>query len=262
MLDVHPAHHAASTWRDFFIHIATIVLGLLIAVSLEQTVEYIHHRRELADARRALTTERKINTGRFASMAQEFNRFVPILQGDLAIFVYLKQHPGKPLPESYGVLRFNLQTTPLVDGAWTAAQRGFVLDTMPAAEARRNSQLYDRIERLNQNIRDARAAATACYRFSIVDPDPTHLSPEQLDRQIDLVSEALYKYRVMANTQSNFHREFPDFTPAPDWAVFQTILHTPAAEPDILKRDQDAVAREVDTNVQYERSLDANEGTE
>ena len=36
MLDVHPAHHAANTWRDFFIHIATIVLGLLIAVSLEQ----------------------------------------------------------------------------------------------------------------------------------------------------------------------------------------------------------------------------------
>jgi hypothetical protein len=22
MIDVHPAHHAASTWRDFFIHIA------------------------------------------------------------------------------------------------------------------------------------------------------------------------------------------------------------------------------------------------
>jgi hypothetical protein len=25
MLDVHPAHHPASTWRDFFIHIITIV---------------------------------------------------------------------------------------------------------------------------------------------------------------------------------------------------------------------------------------------
>src|ERR1039458_4923029 len=32
MLDIHPAQHAASTWRDFFIHIATIVLGLMIAV--------------------------------------------------------------------------------------------------------------------------------------------------------------------------------------------------------------------------------------
>jgi hypothetical protein len=46
MLDVHPAHHAASTWRDFFIHIATIVLGLLIAIGLEQAVEYLHHRHE------------------------------------------------------------------------------------------------------------------------------------------------------------------------------------------------------------------------
>ena len=25
MLDVHPPHHPASTWRDFFIHIITIV---------------------------------------------------------------------------------------------------------------------------------------------------------------------------------------------------------------------------------------------
>lgn len=46
MLDVHPAQHAASTWRDFFIHIATIVIGLFIAVSLEQTVELLHHRHQ------------------------------------------------------------------------------------------------------------------------------------------------------------------------------------------------------------------------
>ena len=53
MLDVHPPHHAANTWRDFFIHIATIVVGLLIAVGLEQTVEYFHHnhqRRELIES--------------------------------------------------------------------------------------------------------------------------------------------------------------------------------------------------------------------
>ncbi len=36
MLDVHPPRHAANTWRDFFI--ATVVLGLCIAVGLEQTV--------------------------------------------------------------------------------------------------------------------------------------------------------------------------------------------------------------------------------
>ena len=43
MLDVHPPHQAAHTWKDFFIHIATICVGLLIAIGLEQTVEAIHH---------------------------------------------------------------------------------------------------------------------------------------------------------------------------------------------------------------------------
>ncbi len=51
MLDVHPPHSATHTWRDFFLHIATIVVGLLIAVGLEQIVEYAHHRHQLGDLR-------------------------------------------------------------------------------------------------------------------------------------------------------------------------------------------------------------------
>ena len=53
MLDVHPPHSPTHTWKDFFIHIATIVIGLLIAVGLEQTVEAIHHnhqRQELVES--------------------------------------------------------------------------------------------------------------------------------------------------------------------------------------------------------------------
>jgi hypothetical protein len=47
MLDVHPAHHAANSWKEFFIHIATIVVGLCIAIGLEQTVELFHHHSEV-----------------------------------------------------------------------------------------------------------------------------------------------------------------------------------------------------------------------
>jgi hypothetical protein len=57
MLDVHPAHHAASTWRDFFIHIATICVGLLIAIGLEQSVEALHHRHQGAELRESLQRE-------------------------------------------------------------------------------------------------------------------------------------------------------------------------------------------------------------
>ncbi len=47
MLDVHPPHEAAHTWKDFFIHIATIVIGLCIAVGLEQTVELFHRHHQI-----------------------------------------------------------------------------------------------------------------------------------------------------------------------------------------------------------------------
>ena len=43
MLDVHPPHAPTHTWKDFFIHIATITVGLVIAICLEQSVEAIHH---------------------------------------------------------------------------------------------------------------------------------------------------------------------------------------------------------------------------
>src|SRR5438067_730532 len=57
MIDIHPPHHAATTWRDFFVHITTIVLGLLIAVGLEQTVELVHRRHEARDARETIRQE-------------------------------------------------------------------------------------------------------------------------------------------------------------------------------------------------------------
>ena len=61
MLDVHPAPHAAHSWREFFIHIATIVLGLCIAVGLEQTVEYFHHRHQLHKLEEALQKSGEAN---------------------------------------------------------------------------------------------------------------------------------------------------------------------------------------------------------
>jgi len=46
MLEAHAPHEAIQTWRGFFVHIATIVIGLMIAVVLEQTVEFFHHRHQ------------------------------------------------------------------------------------------------------------------------------------------------------------------------------------------------------------------------
>jgi hypothetical protein len=50
MIDIHPPQHAPMTRREFFVHLLIVILGILIAIGLEQTVEVIHHAHE----RRAL----------------------------------------------------------------------------------------------------------------------------------------------------------------------------------------------------------------
>ena len=72
MLDVHPPHSPTHTWKDFLIHIATIVIGLLIAIGLEQTVEWFHHRRQVAETHNALHEEREHNQHDFALATQHW----------------------------------------------------------------------------------------------------------------------------------------------------------------------------------------------
>ncbi len=45
-MEVHPPEHPIHTVREFLIHMFAIILGLLIAIGLEQTVEAIHHRHQ------------------------------------------------------------------------------------------------------------------------------------------------------------------------------------------------------------------------
>jgi len=61
MLDVHPPHEAAHTWKDFLIHIAIIVIGLIIAVGLEQAVEFFHHRHQIYVTRERIREEAQLN---------------------------------------------------------------------------------------------------------------------------------------------------------------------------------------------------------
>jgi hypothetical protein len=96
MIDIHPPQHAAITRRDFFIHLGIVVLGILIAIGLEQSVEYLHYRHLANEATRALLNERHID-----EEANQFNIFATRrhqsdLQHDLAVLNALRAH--QPLP--------------------------------------------------------------------------------------------------------------------------------------------------------------------
>ena len=117
MLDVHPPHVAAHSWKDFLIHIATISVGLLIAIGLEQTVEWLHHRHQLREARDQLALELKENEAVLQRDLDQVQKADAELERDMQI---LRQHQasqaplGEKLDYSWSIYRFP-------DAAWQAA---------------------------------------------------------------------------------------------------------------------------------------------
>jgi len=214
MLDIHPARHAANTWRDFFIHIATIVVGLMIAVGLEQAVEHMHDLKRVAETRSALETERLININRFDANTKEFSREMPMLINNRAVFAYLRQHPLAPESEWPAKLEwYEIFFVPR-DSAWIRAQQDNVLSHMPDAEARRTAGLYRELDVLASVLRDKMKTVHEAATYAIT-KQPSQLSPDEIDREIELIDKGLAACEAVAWEQRALNRSFPDFDPVP-----------------------------------------------
>jgi hypothetical protein len=61
MLEAHAPHTTVRSWKDFLVHIATITIGLLIAIALEQCVESLHQLHQRHQLEHDLLEEAKRN---------------------------------------------------------------------------------------------------------------------------------------------------------------------------------------------------------
>jgi hypothetical protein len=147
MLDVHPAHHAASTWRDFFIHIITIVIGLLIAVALEQTVELIHHRDQRHQLQEDLHNEAEQNLQvidrdlKMQNLEPWFDQAMrdatPASPHQDKIRITLP--PAPCLPGSVGTAEFRYFAPS--QAVWTTAKEGGLVSLLPVEQSRMQARL-------------------------------------------------------------------------------------------------------------------------
>lgn len=70
MIDVHAPEHRISGKRDFFLHLFTITIGLLIALGLENAAEAWHHREQRIVAEQTIREEIEANREHLTSTAQ------------------------------------------------------------------------------------------------------------------------------------------------------------------------------------------------
>ena len=230
MLDVHAPHAALRTWRDFSIHIAAIAVGLLIAIGLEQTVEYFHHRHQVAQTREALRVEREQNHLRMADQVTEFRARVPIIQTNLAVFHYLRLHPGAAEKDLPGKVNWHNLGAPFIDYVWQTAQQTGVAAFMNQSEVRRNSELYRRLKICTDSYEAFRVANTEARAYTVDDADLSHLTPIQIEEQIRLTRTMLNRLYRHGSDLRNLSIGNPDFVPVPSVEEIGSIVHESAQE--------------------------------
>jgi hypothetical protein len=136
-MDVHAPHKPIHSIKEFLVHLLTITIGLLIALGLESSVEWLHHRHLARDARDNIFQEFRANQ---QDVTRQLNA-LPAEEKHLDEILTLiddEQHgrPHKPISN------FNWTGILLRDSAWNATSTTGAIAFMDYSEVKRYSQLY------------------------------------------------------------------------------------------------------------------------
>ncbi len=135
MLDVHVPHKTEHTWTNFIIHIATITVGLFIAIGLEQTVEYFHHLHQRHQLEEDLRDELRADLKRDAEDFRIFNQ-IRAYTVDLKSAVSARRtsaaSPPAP-PAANDARRYQIPTAPSM-AIWEAAKLDATITLLPSKE--------------------------------------------------------------------------------------------------------------------------------
>jgi hypothetical protein len=227
MLDVHPIHAPVGGWRDFFIHIATIVVGLCIAVAIQQAVEHVHNRYQIAETRQALRLEREDNYKTLVANTTAWRWGITELQNNLLVFQYLQQHPGTPQEKLPGILLWATNNDQFSSAVWDAAHQSGAIALFPRDEIEANSSLYFFLQKVNDIQYESARAIIEAERYNLTDADPSHLSPGQLAAEIELTQTALTMQALRGNLLLNLVEAFPDFPASVTLEELHRIRHPP-----------------------------------
>jgi hypothetical protein len=232
MLDVHAPHESVHTWKDFLIHIATIVIGLLIAIGLEQTVEVLHHRHQVAETREALQLELDQNRRAYADRISEFHRQTAALLNNVIVLRHVQQHADVPEESLPGILVWHAVRGEFTESAWKTAQQSNVTALMPQDEVRRYTLIYDRIEQVAKSFDVIWPAIVQARLYGVFDPDPTHLTPAQLSEEMSYTKNVLVQHFAAAAALVQLNRADPSFKPGLTKDELNEIMHVTDPEQD------------------------------
>jgi hypothetical protein len=158
VIDIHPPHETAHSWRDILIHLATITVGLFIALSLEGCVEWQHHRHLVREARENIRTEMQDNRKELHDALNQIHKEQTQVKADIEALKTLRKDfnaHGLSVTLTFG-------NSALQDASWNTARETGALAYMSYPEVKKYAEIY----RLQGLFADQTARVTSAYTNS------------------------------------------------------------------------------------------------
>jgi hypothetical protein len=195
MLEVHAPHHTVHTWKDFLVHIAAIAIGLLLALALERFAEYVHERRQLAEARRELAMEVRENQQKLALNVVEVSRIQQELDADLKVIQALRLRA----PIGNAKFDYSVAFYATSDGPWQAVRQSGSLNLMPYDELQTNawfhgilSSVMESMHAFETTLHIAAAIAASAPPEKLNEHDLNELAGKTMEAQGRLVNLRMF----------------------------------------------------------------------
>jgi hypothetical protein len=208
VIDVHAPHETPHGWRDFLLHLFTITIGLLIALSLEGLIEWQHHRHLVHDAEASLRAEIKANADGMPGTLDTLHKNQDELKHDvdmLKIVIATKKLPHGSMTISYHIVTFD-------SVSWQTAQTTGALSYMPYDQAKEYAGIYSTQEELKvseqQAAQDAVISLGSFINAQDSDPDPTPAQAEILKDRIEALQGQLLLVNSFMQSLSSQYNKF------------------------------------------------------
>ena len=183
------------SWREFVIELGVVVLGICIAISLEQFVEYLHWHNEVQVGRQALAEEIAATDSFYARrlliapclerrLDEEASRIRDLAAGR-------KVAPQANGPGAPGNL--------LSDAEWQSERASQTLTHFPRAELALMSRFYAQMTDMREWLLEEERSWSA---LRVLDEDPDHLGPADLAQlRVNLNLERELEYLITLNAR-------------------------------------------------------------
>jgi hypothetical protein len=209
MFDVHPPHASIHGWRDFSIHLATITIGLLIALGLEACVEWFHHRHVMHQAQMSLLVEIKSNAASVQPKLEALQKHQLELKQDIDV---LKRIIANPSGENHETLSLRFDINGFSNVSWATAQSTGAVGYMPYAVAREYSDIYSEQGEIDaqssQAVRDLIVALGPLLNEKSGDPPLNAEDAKLMKQHIETLQGQLFLIDSLLQSMDKSYKSF------------------------------------------------------